>query len=149
MAKNITPVYSLDARFSTDGTAANTSPVGVTLTTAANDYTGIAAANAVVFTADAVEGGYVQRLRLRALGTNVATVLRIYINNGGVATTAANNTYIDEIALPATTASAVALTGPSLARILNLRLPLGFRIVVGLATAVAAGWKVTAEGAKY
>ena len=149
MAKNITPVYSLDARFSTDGTATSASPVGVTLTAAANDYTGISANNAVVFTADATEGGYVQRLIMRAIGTNVATVLRIYINNGGAVTTAANNTYIDEIALPASTASATALTGPALARVLNKRLPAGFRIVVGLATAVAAGWKVTAEGAKY
>ena len=149
MAKNTAPVYSLDARHSTDGTATNVSPIGVTITAAANDYTGISANNVVLFTGDSVEGGYLQRINLRAIGTNVATVLRIYVNNGSVATSATNNRYIDEIALPATTASAVALTGPSLSRVMNLRLYAGERIVVGLATAVAAGWSVCAVGSKY
>jgi hypothetical protein len=71
--------------------AANTSPIfsragdiqgGVVLTTAANDYNGQNANNAVVFIADSTNGGYIQRLRFKALGTNVATVCRIYINNG-------------------------------------------------------------------
>jgi hypothetical protein len=56
------------------------------------------------FTASAT-GGYVQRMRFRALGTNVATVARIFINNGGVTGTTDNNTLWDEISLPATTLS--------------------------------------------
>jgi hypothetical protein len=36
----------------------------------------------VAFTSDATNGGYLQRLRFKALGTNVATVARIYYNNG-------------------------------------------------------------------
>lgn len=52
------------------------------LTTAANDFTGRGAANVVAYTADATNGGFIQRLRFKALGTNTASVARIFINNG-------------------------------------------------------------------
>jgi len=70
---------------------ANTTPIfsrlgdiegAATLLLAPNDYTGQAAGNAVVYTADQTNGGFVQRLRFKALGSNVASVARIYINNG-------------------------------------------------------------------
>ena len=66
---------------------ANNSPIfsrlgdcqgGVVLTTAANDYTGQNINNAIVFTSDTTNGGFLQRLRFKALGTNVATVCRVY-----------------------------------------------------------------------
>lgn len=56
--------------------------VGPVLTTAPADYTGLGAANAIVYTADPTNGGFLQRLRFKALGTNVASVARIFINNG-------------------------------------------------------------------
>lgn len=71
--------------------AANTSPIfsalgdvqgGDVLTTAAADYTGQGVNNAVVFQSDLDNGGFIQRLRFKALGTNAATVARIYFNNG-------------------------------------------------------------------
>jgi hypothetical protein len=52
-------------------------------TTAAADYTGQGINNALIFTSDATNGSFVQRLRFKALGTNIATVARIYVNNGG------------------------------------------------------------------
>ena len=52
------------------------------LTLAAADYTGQGANNITVFIADPTNGGFVQRLRFKALGTNVASVARIFINNG-------------------------------------------------------------------
>jgi hypothetical protein len=55
---------------------------GVILTTAAADYNGQNVNNAVLFTADETNGGLIERIRAKALGTNVASVLRIYINNG-------------------------------------------------------------------
>jgi hypothetical protein len=54
----------------------------VILVGAANDYTGNNINNTVVYQADPINGGFVQRLRFKALGTNVATVARIYINEG-------------------------------------------------------------------
>lgn len=52
------------------------------LTTAAADYTGQGANNVIVFASDTTNGSYVQRLRFKAIGTNTASVARIYLNNG-------------------------------------------------------------------
>ena len=54
----------------------------VILTTAAADYSGNNINNVIVYEADQPNGGYLQRLRFKSLGTNVATVARIYINEG-------------------------------------------------------------------
>jgi hypothetical protein len=75
MAGNATPIYSRVGDIQGS----------VILTTAANDYSGNNINNAVVYQADPTNGGYLQRLRFKALGTNVATVARIYINEGYVA----------------------------------------------------------------
>ncbi|MGV1045478.1 hypothetical protein [Limnohabitans sp.] len=55
---------------------------GVTLTTAAADYTGQGILNSLVFQADPNNGSFLQKLRFKALGTNVASVARIYLNPG-------------------------------------------------------------------
>lgn len=52
------------------------------LTTAAADYTGVSPNNTVLYAADPTNGSYIQRIRFKAIGTNVASVARIYINNG-------------------------------------------------------------------
>lgn len=54
----------------------------VILKTAAADYTGVSEYNKEVFASDANNGSYIQKIRFKALGTNVASVARIYINNG-------------------------------------------------------------------
>lgn len=55
---------------------------GALLKIAAADYNGVSPYNKQVFASDATNGGYIQRLRFKALGTNTQTVARIYINNG-------------------------------------------------------------------
>lgn len=99
------------------------------------------------FTASST-GGYVQRIRFKPLGTNVATVGRVWINNGSANTTAANNTYWDDISLPATTVSEVSAQ-PTFELPLNIALPANYRIFVTLGTAVAAGYHITTIGGKY
>jgi hypothetical protein len=69
MSGNISPIFSRVADIQG----------GAVLTTAANDYNGVSINNATVFTADPVNGGYLQRLRIKALGTNTASVLRVYL----------------------------------------------------------------------
>lgn len=118
------------------------------ITAAAADYDGTGANNVLAFTADPTSGSFIQRLRFKAKGTNVATVARIYINNGSANTSAANNSFYGEISLPATTASATAAT-VDIDYPLNIALDPGFRIYVGLGTAVSAGWVVTPIGGKY
>ncbi len=110
----------------------------------AKDGTGTIAS---VFTAGA-DGAFVQRLVARPLGTNVATVLRVFVNNGASNVTAANNSLVAEMTLPATTLSEVASLPPyELA--LNYALPAGFKITCTIGTAVAAGFALTVLGGSY
>lgn len=102
----------------------------------------------LVFTADATNGGYLQKLRFRSLGTNVATVARVWINNGATVGTATNNILFDEISLAISTVSQTsALAVYELP--INTAIPPGYKIYITLGTAVAAGYTCTAIGGKY
>ena len=101
-----------------------------------------------VFLADATNGGFVQRIRFRPLGTNQVTVGRVWINNGSATGTALNQMLWDEITLAATTVNeAAALAIYELP--LNFALPAGYRIYVTLGQVVAAGFHVSVIGGKY
>ena len=102
------------------------------------------------FSADTTNGGYVQRIRFRTLGTNSnATVARVWINNGSTTGTAANNILWDEITLPATTVSQVAAQA-NYELPLNFAMPPGYTIYVTLGTApTSAGWAISVIGGKY
>ncbi len=145
MAANTAPIYSIQGDNSVnDGTT-----MPSTFTTAAADYTGATAThNKLVFTADATNGGFIQRLRFKAIGTNTASVARVFINNGSANTTAANNAFYGEVSLPATTAIATAAT-IEVDYPMNFALKAGFTIYVGLGTTVAAGWVCTPIGGQY
>lgn len=123
----------------------------VSATTVANTTTDLTSGTIyLVFTADATNGGYVQRIRFRTLGANSnVTVARIWVNNGLTTATAANNTLFDEITLPNTAASQVAAQA-NYELPLNFALPAGYRIYVTVGTApTSAGWDVTVIGGKY
>lgn len=102
---------------------------------------------ATVFTAGA-DGAFVRELRLRSLGTNIQSVCRVFINNGGANSTAANNILFDEITLPATSAAANAAIAPYVLP-LNVALPAGYTIMLTLGTAVAAGYRASAVGGSF
>ena len=72
MPANTAPIFS--ARGEVEGSAV--------LTTAANDYNGQNLNNVMLLEGDDTNGNFIQKLRCKALGTNVASVLRIYINSG-------------------------------------------------------------------
>jgi hypothetical protein len=137
MPANTSPIFSAAGSIqwsATPLTAANT----------AKDGTGTVNS---VFTGTA-NGNFVQKLVVRSLGTNVATVLRVFINNGGANTVASNNSLIAELALPATTLSEVA-SQPPYELALNYVLPAAYKINCTLGTAVAAGFQVSAIGGQY
>jgi hypothetical protein len=143
---NVQPIWIAKGDLSNNGTTG----MNQLITAAANDYTGISANNSLVFTAG-TDGARIERLKFTAGGTNVASVARIFVNNGATNATATNNTFIGEITLPATTATAVASTvspeyvfpGGALA------IPATWKVYVGLGTAVAAGWVVTPIAGQY
>lgn len=144
MPANSDPMLSRLGDVSNNGTTA----FGAAMVTATADYTGQSANHVLCFTADATNGGFVQKLRLIAIGTNVATVVRIYINNGSTNATAANNVIYEQQSLPATTASNTVAT-INIDIPLNIALNPGFRIYAGVATTVASGWVPVAVGGKY
>jgi hypothetical protein len=125
-----------------------TTGFGGTLLTATGDYTGVSTNYVLVFTADATNGSWLERLRFKAIGTNVASVARIFINNGSTHTTAANNAFYGELSLPATTASNTSGT-VDLDYPLGFAINPGFTIYAGLGTTVAAGWVCVGIGGPY
>jgi len=101
-----------------------------------------------VFTADATNGSYVSSISFRAAGTNIASVARIFINNGSANSTAANNILYNEITLTATTLSEVTAT-TNYVLPMNIALPAGYKINITLGTTVAAGYYVSVVGGDY
>ena len=137
MPGNTSPIFSRVARVEWAG--------GITAANTAKDGTGTVD---TVFTADATNGSYLQKLGVRPKGTNVASVLRVFLNNGATNATAGNNVLIAELSLPATTLSEVAaLSGNELS--LNIPVPPGYRVQVTLGTAVAGGYAVVGFGGDY
>lgn len=142
MAANIAPIFSLlgDVQWTNTGAM-------VTANTTKDLTSGTIY---LAFTADAANGGFVQRIRFRSLGTNTnATVARVWINNGGATATIASNTLFDEITLTATTVSETSALA-TFELPLNFALPPGDKIYVTLGTApTSAGWQATVIGGKY
>jgi hypothetical protein len=138
MPANTSPIFSIagDAQWSSGAI------------TAANTTTDLTSGTIYAIFTGGTNGSYIQRIRFRHLGTNIATVARVWINNGSTTGTAANNTLWDEITLAANTLSQTAAS-------INYELPFGFALPAGyviyvtLGTAVAAGFKATIIGGDY
>lgn len=108
----------------------------------------VGTALALVFTAGS-DGARVDQIMCRlastngatASGTSSATVVRFWANNGSANTTAGNNIFLGEVAIPATAVTALATsaltTYPLTLPTGGLNLPAGYRIYGGLT--VAAG----------
>lgn len=137
MPANLDPIYSRvgSVQWTPAVTAANT----------AMDGTGTVNA---VWTADATNGGYLQYIKCKALGTNTQTVARFFINNGGANSTADNNVLFGELTLGSTTGSNTSAlqeyTYP-----MNIAIPPGYKVNVTIGTAVAAGWEFSGVGGAY
>lgn len=149
MPGNNDPIYSKVADIQWNGTSA----LLATAMTAANvsGFNGTDANAVLLFTADATNGGFVQKIRAKCCaitGTSAASVLRLFLNNGSTPATAVNNVLIGEVTLPAT-AYTIAAASPDIEYTLNMAIPPGYRIYGGLGTAVTTGWAVSVIGGKY
>lgn len=143
-APNSKPIFSRRGQMSTNqGTGMP--PV---FTTSSNNYDGTGANVQLIFTADADNGSLLDRVRIKALGTNVATVMRFFVNNGNAVGTATNNTLIGEIALPATTASTTSATA-EIEYALGFPLQAGWKLYAVIATTVSAGWQAMVIAGDY
>ena len=136
MAAGTTPIFLATPKnwFGTTGTSANT----------ALDGTGTVA---TIATAGS-NGSKITRIRLTALGSNAATVVRFFINNGSSNGSATNNALMYEYALASNslsqTAASIAADIP-----IDLALAAGYKLNVTIGTSVAAGVMVSAEGGDY
>lgn len=144
-APNNDPIYSKAGQISMKPA----SLLGVASTRTSTYDGSNATTDKILWTASA-QGGYVQRIRFKPVGTNVISVARIWINNGSAQTTATNNVFYGEVSLPATTAS----TNAALVDIdypLNVALPAGYTIIVGVSAAadLASGWSAAVIGGSY
>ena len=141
MPANTAPIFSAKGSIQWN-------PAILTAANTAKDGTGTVA---TVFTGNAIgnnAGNFVQKLVARALGSNVATVLRVFINNGATNATALNNSLLAEITLPATTLSEIAAQTDYVLP-LNFAIPAGFKVNCTIGTAVAAGYALTIIGGEY
>jgi hypothetical protein len=154
MAGNNDPIYSKVGDIQSTTLAAATL-LGPTANTA-QDGTGTIYP---IFTADATNGGYIQRLSCESISSPVLTVMRVYVSNtvptvtsGALVSNTSLNTWkIAEVTLNAVTVSqltaAVHIDVP-----LSMALPPGYRISVSFGTSTGAGttgWAVVAIGGKY
>jgi hypothetical protein len=154
MASNSDPIYSKVADIQTD-TLAATTLLGPTANTA-QDGTGTIYP---IFTADATNGGFVQKIMFQPITSTAATVCRVFIadttttiTSGALVSNTSLNTHLTwELGLPAVTVSQVA-AAPHLELPINMPLPPGFRLAVAFGTStggVTTGWNVIAVGGKY
>lgn len=135
---------------------ANTAPIFTLLpeilwnnsVSAANTTTDLTSGTIYDVFTGGTNGSYVQKIRFRHVGTNVATVVRVWLNNGGATTTALNNTLFDEITIAANTVSQTAAS-TNYELPLNFALPPSYRIYVTTGTVLAAGLDVSVIGGDY
>ncbi len=143
MPANTSPIFTLtpEVSWSVNMVAASTT----NLSANTNNY--------LVFTAGA-NGSYLQKIRFRHQSTNItnsqATVVRVFINNGGVVTTPANNTIWDEITIAANTVSQTAASA-NYELPLNFALPSGYTIycTLGSTPTNGTGIQATVIGGDY
>lgn len=147
MAQNTSPIFPLTPVTTiVGGAAANAATPGVTANTTKDLTAGTI--YGPIFTGKAVDGSRLDFIKVRALGTNVATVIRVWVNNGSATGTAANNALYLERSLSSTTVSETA-EQPDIILPLNISLPAGYRIYATFGTAVAAGFHLTSVGGDY
>lgn len=137
--------------------AANTSPVFLrvaktgfnsTSTSAVTGTDGTDANVKLIFTADATNGSKIEDVTLLQSATNVATIVRFWVNNGSTNGTAANNTLVHEETMAAHTLDQVAANPATVTWRANLILPPGYRLYAAAGTATTAIF-VTAFGGDY
>lgn len=139
MPANTAPIFTIvpEVMWTANMTAANTG--------------NLSAGTAYIVFSAGTNGSYVQKIRFRHQSNNtnsVATVARVFINNGGATGTTANNTIFDEITIAANTASQTAAS-TNYELPLNFALPPLYTMYVTLGTASASGIQATVIGGDY
>lgn len=151
MAANTSPIFGRTPDVQVGGAVLG--PTAVTL----QDGTG---ATPIIFMADATEGGYVDSVVLKPVGSPAATVARVFFCTSTVASgsftpgttnTAANTSMIAEETLPAVT-STNSNAQHDIVIPIRRPIPAGTKLLIGFGTSTGAsgtGYAVTTFGTKY
>lgn len=137
MPANTAPIFSIAPRTNWGATALATANTAM-------DGTGTVL---TVFTAG-TNGSYIDFISAKSAGTNIATVLRLFLNNGSSSATPANNILIKEFSLPAITASASAAQTDIIIPF-AFAIPASYVINATVGTTVANGWYIAGIGGDY
>ncbi len=136
MVANVDPIYARTADLQLAGAV-----VGTTANTATD---GTGAGNTLIYTADATEGSYVQKVILKSISTVAATVVRIWYCSAtgaftpGTTNTAANTTMVAELTIAAWTVSQVAAS-PHYEIPINMPMPASTKLLISFGTSTGAG----------
>jgi len=109
---------------------------------------GLATPDAGAAVAHPMNGTRISKVVWQPIGTNVASVGRVFLNNGQANSSATNNVYLADITLPVSTLSEVASMSQSILT-LELVVPPFHKLNTTLGTAVAAGYAVYAVAGAY
>lgn len=136
--------------------AAGTSPVFVAtpknyfLATGLNANTALdgTGSNVILIATAGANGSKIEQVLINHMGTNIASVVRFFVNNGSAVGTATNNALIHEEAMAANTLSQTAASVPNVWNA-ALILQSGYKLYVTIGTAVASGYMIHAQGGDY
>jgi hypothetical protein len=141
VAANIDPIFPITPNIG-----------GGKVTTADTSYETPTTNGVLIFTAGEY-GARIDQIKARALGDNIATVLRLFVFDNV-------STYhlVHEEALPASEADADGETGDDIDILRDTgyealpvisALPAGYKIIATVGTTVASGWMITVFGGDY
>jgi hypothetical protein len=147
MAQNTNGIYPLVANFSWKTTDGDGGSAGAWKT--ANTAMDGSGTVLTVFTADATNGSWLSGINLSPAGTNIASLARVFINDGTSQTSNGTHSILyREQALPVSTLSQTAAMQAIYIPI-NKYIPAGYKIQLTLGTTVAAGYYASADGGNY
>jgi len=139
MPQNTSPIFPLVPKVTWINTGAVTANTTTDLTSGTNYNTGFTAGT---------NGSRIDFIRARALGTNQTTVCRVWLNNGLITATAANNTQIFERTINSTTVSQTA-EQPDVVIPLNISINAGYILYLTFGTSATAGFSMSTVGGDY
>lgn len=120
--------------------------IAVPPTTANTTKTGTGAVNTILIAGP--NGAYVEDIRVTPKGTNAATVLRVFLNNGGDNNTATNNVLMYELSCPASTVDETAAQTQQII-LVEKAIPANYRLLVTVGTTVTAGLAIVCTAGNY
>ena len=137
MAQNTSPIFTQTPRLG----------FGVIISTANPSFDMTSGESASLFTAGP-SGSYVTKMRLKPSGSTAASVFRVFLNNGGSTTVAANNILFAELSVPAITAIQT-LAQNDFEIPINIAIPVNYALYGTTGTALGGGYDIVTVAGDY